>query len=259
MDATDNEEVKSKRDIVFSRLKVKYPNENLDDEETMWGKINDDYDGYEDELKTRRENEKSLTDMFANNPRSANFLMSWKHGEDPVVMLLKEFGTDIKEAIDDPEKQQAIAEANKEYVDRVAKNKQLEEEYQKNLETSLKNIADEQSKNGLTDEQVDNAMLMLINIVKDGVMGKFTPESIDIAMKAINHDKDVEAANMEGEIKGKNTKIDEKLRKQQEGDGTVPLSGKNQVMEPKKRNLGVLDSYGGQNIWERGGEKRTKY
>ena len=84
-----------------------------------------------------------------------------------------------------------------------------------------------QQKNGLTDEQVDEAMGLLLGIIKDGVMGKFTAESIDMAMKAINHDVDVETAGHEGEVRGKNTKIEEKLRKQKQGDGIPNMDGKN--------------------------------
>ena len=49
------------------------------------------------------------------------------------------FGTEIKDAIDDPERLEAIAEANKEYVERVAESKKLDEEYQANLADSLAN------------------------------------------------------------------------------------------------------------------------
>ena len=46
-------------------------------------------------------------------------------------------------------------------------------------------------------------------------------------MKAINHDSDVEIAGHEGEVRGKNTKIEENLRKQKKGDGIPNIDGSN--------------------------------
>ena len=101
-----------------------------------------------------------------------------------------------------------------------------------------------QQKNGLNDDQVDAAMELLLGIIKDGVMGKFTADSIDMAMKAINHDVDVEVAGHEGEVRGKNTKIEEKLRKQKKGDGIPNMDGTNGGTgsgDNKKRNMNIFD------------------
>ena len=200
--------------------------------------------------------------MFTSDPRSARFLTDWRNGQDPVVGFIRQFGTDIKDAIDDPERQEQIAEANKEFVQRVAKEKELEDMYQKNISESLKNIEELQAKNGLSDEQIDKAMQLLMGIVGDGIVGKFTAESINMAMKAINHDADVSQANQEGLVQGKNTRVEEKLRKPRQGDGTTALGGSNGSAKPQKpqRSLGALDNFGDNNktIWERGGEKRRK-
>ena len=131
--------------------------------------------------------------------------------------------------------------------------------YQKNISESLKNIEELQAKNGLSDEQIDKAMQLLMGIVGDGIVGKFTAESINMAMKAINHDADVSQANQEGLVQGKNTRVEEKLRKPRQGDGTTALGGSNGSAKPQS-SLGALDNFGDNNktIWERGGEKRRK-
>lgn len=97
--------------------------------------------------------------------------------------------------------------------------------------------------------------------MKDGILGKFTRESIDMAFKAINHDANVEDAAHEGEVRGRNAKIEEKLKKASHGDGTANLNGKNSGGKPNNLpDLGAISRYdGNQSIWERGGEKRTSY
>ena len=257
----DNQQVKSKRDALMERLQGRYPDMDMSDEEAVYGRISDDYDNYDKDVAGYQEREKALSDMFNADPRSASFLHSWRNGEDPVILLVRQFGTDIKDAIDDPERQEQIAAANKDFLERVAKEKELEEQYQQNIDASLQAIQELQAQNGLTDEQVDEAMAMLIGIVQDGILGKFSPEAIDMAMKAINHDRDVAAAEHAGEVRGKNTKVAEQLRKGKQGDGVAALGGNNGGggEQRPRRNLGALERYsdGPKNIWERGGEKRT--
>lgn len=258
----DNQQVKTKKELALERLKGKYPEKTFEDEEELFGQINDDYDEYDGKVKEYQEHEQGLFDMMSADPRSAKFLSDWKKGEDPAIGLVRAFGMEIKDAIDDPEKLEAIAAANKEYVERVAKSKELEEEYQENLEKSLLNLDEYQKANGLTDAQVDEAMEFLGKIISDGIVGIFTPETIDMAMKAIHHDSDVANAAEEAEIRGRNAKIEEKLRKNTSGDGTAQLDGQNNVPHDKpKRDIGALDRFGSgtKDIWERGGEKRTKY
>lgn len=223
----DKEGVKSRRDQHLERLRKKYPEKRFEDDEEIYGTISDDYDQYEQELGGYKEREKTLSDMFAADERSAQFLNDWRNGEDPVVGLVRTFGIEIKDVLDDPEMQDKIAEANKEYVERVAKSKKLDEEYERNMEATLETLRQFQAERGMSDEEIDAAMDFLLGVVKDGVMGKFGAETLDMACKAIRHDEDVAMASEEGEVAGRNSKITESLRRSKKGDGTAPLSGKN--------------------------------
>lgn len=253
---------KSKRDIAKERLSQRFPDRNWDDDEEMFGQINDDYANYDSQLAGYQEREKKFSDMFTSDPRSARFLTDWREGGDPVLGLVRQFGTDIKDAIDDPARQEEIAAANKEYVERVAKNKELEETYRQNLQASLETLEKYQQEKGLSDDAIDEAMAFLIGIINDGIMGKFTTESIDMAMKALHHDADVQIAGEDGEVRGRNAKIDEKLRKKSAGDGVNTLAGANRSAAPKPaENLGALGRMSDeatQNIYERGGENRRR-
>ena len=255
-----NTEVKSNRDRYMERLKTKYPDKEFADDEALFGQTNDDYDSYDNELSGYREREKALSDLFASNPRSAAFLTDWRKGEDPIIGMVRKFGDDFKAALEDPEKQEALAAANKEFAERIAQEKEYEGEYQKNINDTLTTLEVMQQKEGLSDDDIDSAMDFLVGIVRDGIMGKFTRESVAMALKAIRHDSDVEQADREGEVRGRNTKIEEQLRKGSKNDGTANLGSKNGGDKGGSRempDLGVIDqNYGTQNIWERGGEKR---
>lgn len=254
-----NKEVTSNRDRYTERLKAKYPDREFADDEALFGQINDDYDNYDRELASLRENERAFGEFLASNPNSAAFLMDWRNGEDPLVVLIRRFGDDFKAALEDPAKQEALAAANKEYAARIAQENEYEELYQKNITDTYATIEQVQQEDGLSDVDIDRAMEFLIGIMKDGLLGKFTADSIRMAFKAINHDIDVQQADREGEIRGRNTKIEEKLRRAPRTDGTADLAGKNGGGGEHRPmpDLGALDrNYGSKNIWERGGEKR---
>ncbi len=256
----NNTEVKNSRDRYMERLKAKYPDKEFADDEALFGQINDDYDSYDNELSGYREREKSLYDMVDRDPRSASFLTDWRKGEDPIVSLVRRFGDDFKAALEDPEKQEALAAANKEFAERVAEEEKYEEEYQKNIKETLSTLEAAQQEEGLSDDDIDGAMDFLVGIVRDGILGKFSRESVDMALKAIKHDSDVETADREGEVRGRNAKIEEKLRKENKSDGTANLGSKNGGGGARREmpDLGVIDqNYGVDDIWKRGGEKRT--
>lgn len=256
---SDKEEVKSKRQSILERMQGRYPDMDFSDEEALYGRINDDYDQFDQEISGLKERESKFSDMFTSDPRSARLMMGWKNGDDPAVALMRLYGQDITDAINDPDKQEAIAEANKEYMERVAKEKEYEEEYTRNLEKSLSVLEKMQQERNLSDEEIDKAMEWLIGIAKDAMLGKFSSDTIDMAIKAQNFDAAVERASQEGEILGRNAKIEEKLRKPSKGDGTAQLDGKNGGTKSRPMpDMGAIDRYGegNQTIFERGGERR---
>lgn len=235
MNSTDNQPSRKQREILVERMRAKYPDSDFENEDNLYEQINADYDDYDNRISQYKDDEQKLLDMFSSDPRSASFLANWSNGEDPTIQLVRIFGDEIKEALEDPQKLDALAEANKEYVERVAEEKRLEEEYKSNLANSLSLLSDIQAKYGMSDDEVDNTMQFLVGIYKDGVMGIFSEQTIEMAIKALNYDKDVTEAEHIGEVRGRNTKIEERLRRRSEGDGTAMLGGKN-GSAPQVRN-----------------------
>lgn len=259
----DNNIVKSKRDTAMERMKAKHPDRSFDDDEAFFGQINDDYDDYDERLADSQKREEAFSNMFTSNPKSARLMMEWKNGNDPVASLIRIYGKDdILAAIEDPERLEAIEQANKEFADKVAKNDEYEAQYEKNLPASLQAIESWAAEKSVSDDDIDDAVTALSKLCGDLILGKIAPESIEMMLKAKNYDADIEQAQMEGEVAGRNAKIEEKLRKNKKGDGTVALDGKNGKggMEKPRRDLGALDRYdgGARSIFERGGEKRIQ-
>ena len=236
MGASSTPPSKSRRETALERLKARYPDKSFEDDESMYGQLLDDYDAGEQELNGYKDREKAFSDLFTSDPRSAKFLTDWKNGKNPAVALVEMFGDDFVEELKDPDKQQELAQASKDFAERVAKEKEYDEEYTKNIEASREMIEQLQQEEGLSDEDIDRAMEYLVGIMKDGILGKFSKESVLMALNALDHDSDVAAAEEEGRVAGRNTKIQEKLRQRDKGDGTANLAGKNGTGSKRQSN-----------------------
>ena len=258
----ENKEVMKNRSRVAERLSNRFPEKDFSEDEALMGQIADDYDDYDKQIAAYKDREQQFSDLFTKDPRSAAFLMDWKNGQDPVRSLIKNYGLEIKEALEDPENSKLFAEDNQEYLKRVAENSKLKEEYDKNIVATNALIDDFQGKGNYSDEAIDKAVDYIVSAFKDLLVGKIAKETLEMAMKATNFEQAVAEAEETGEVRGKNAKIEEKLRKKGSGDGLPALDGKNAgaASSRQRPSLGALDRYddGNQTIWERGGEKRTK-
>ena len=238
----ENQVTKSRRDNVRERLSTRYPDRDFTEEEAMFGQIDDDYADYEKRLGEYQERENVLNEGLAKDPRAANFFVRIMKGENPWSTLVEMVGIDgITELINDPAKQEELAEANKAYVDRLAREKSIDDEYNTNFAESLNTIEQMKNEQGLTDETIDAAMEWLTGILDDAVRGKYSRETIDMALKALHRDADIENARMEGEIAGRNEKIDEQLRKPKQGDGMPAMGGSSAT--PREKSRGSLIDY----------------
>ena len=219
---------KSKRDQLGERLKKKYPDRDYPDDEALFGQINDDYDEYDTQLDQYKGREQELMDIMSKNPVSAQYISEIAKGNDPWIAMIERMGIDgITDLINNPEKQEAYAEANRKWAERLAKESKLKEEFEQNISGSVKLLEQIQQERQLDDATLDAAMDLVARIAHENETGAFTRETIELALNALTHDADVQNARTEGTVAGRNAKIDEKLRKSNTGDGMPNLAGSN--------------------------------
>ena len=217
-------------------MKDKYPDVNFDDDENLFGRINDDFDGFDNLIKDYKDRESKLAALFSDDPRSAEFLMNWMRGENPMVQLVKTFGTmGLKNMLEDENMLEEVAKANTEYLQKVAKAQKLEEQFEKNIEQSLKDVETLNE----SEEDIDNAVNWITRLVTEAQMGIYKPENIQMAIKAINYDRNLEEVAYEAEVRGRNAKIEEKMR--QLGDGTPQLGSRNIKVKTTPKQGSIFD------------------
>lgn len=232
----ENQPEKSKRELVLERLKASYPDRVYDNDEALFGQIEEDYAANANEIGRYKEREDKMTEMLQRDPRSAQFIADMANGEDPWIAVIKRLGIDgVTELMNDPSKQEAYEAANKEYAARLVKEKELEAEYSNNLAESQR--LREQMDTQYGEEVVDAALGVIDQICKDAIMGKVTPETFAMALKVVKHDADIENARSEGMVAGRNAKIEEGLRKRQGGDGMPAMGGSSAAPVEKKKGF----------------------
>lgn len=238
-----------------------YQDRQFADDEELFGQLNADRDANAAKLKEYQDREEAFSKAFTADHRFAGMFQAAKEGRDPVLWLVTEFGPDIKDRLEDPEFLEQVEQAGKEYAERIAENKRYEEEYSANVEQSLAAIDAFQEENKLSDEETNSVLDALSAIARDYVSGKITAETLKMVSDALNFSTAVAEAAQEGEVKGRNAKIKEELRKANKGDGTAHLQGANggAGTPPQGNNMGAIGRFDGSDIFKRGGEKRTKY
>lgn len=249
---------KTKRDMTLERLKARHPEAQYDDDESMYGAINDDYDADQKSIEGYKANEKALADMFSADPRSATFMQSMKKGGNPWVEIVRQFGDDALDYLSDPDNAEELATAQEEYLKNVSEGNKLSEEYDKNLEQSLKVLDEFEQEFGedLTNELVSK----LFVVANDVIRGKITKEALTMLKMASSHDEDVSNAAHEGEVKGRNANITSNIRLKKKDDGTPELGSSNAAANRQGDDIPDIGALGREkrNIWDAGNEKRIK-
>lgn len=244
---------KTNKEIAMERYISRHPDADINDEEAMYGNINADYDDYEDRLKKANATSDKLNELLDSDPRSAAFLTAWHDGKNPVMAFIEEYGEDVSSDITNPANKAKIEEASKKYLEKLAKSKELDKEYDKNIEQSRALYQQMLQEGQYTQEQIDKGLNLLEQIFGDWLVGKVTREGLEAAVKSVSYDDAVGEAGAEGEIRGRNAQISAKRKASIKGDGLPHGGGGRAVAAAKEEpDLGALNRYGDnrRSIWD---------
>jgi len=233
----------SKRDMFMSRFKSRHADYG-DDDDSVYGGIGEDYDklgGYE-------ENEKKIVDAINKNPRNAEVIQAMLQGKDIETYMLEKHGDSLRDIIDDPEEMAKYLGNQQSLLAKIAENEKLQSQAEENFNDSLDEL-DAAAKEMGNEDEAGKAIVTFNAIVDDAVVGKVSKDTWLMILKAMNFDSAVENSRKEGEIKGRNTKIQERKKKRTLPKGVPPtLGGQSASMIQKEKrgnpNLGpALESY----------------
>ena len=225
--ATENNIKPSSRENLLNRARERYPDRkfaDLDATEPEEGvsdldeAIDEMLNDYATQKAEYDEKNSRLTDLLISDPSSAEFIQKWIETGDPRTALVEVFGDDLGMG---EEAQGEFAEQLNGWRERKSANDALEAEAENNWQASLSALEEWGNAKGLSLEQKRDVMLRLLSITFNGMENKYAAEDFDLALNAINHDNDVAAARAEGEVAGRNAKI-EAARRDRTASGAMP-------------------------------------
>lgn len=203
-------EMKSKKDTFRERFGKRYPDVDLENEDAYYDSANslmDEYERYE--ASTNR-----MRDRIAKSPMFAEMLNAAAEQDDfdPVVWMVQNKGLDLQALSEDAEYAQKLADAHNNYLERLAKQDEIEQAMAVNMPASVEAIRSKIAEMGISDEQGEQVIGKMYQIMDDLIVGKIDPAMFELIAKGENFDVAVSDARAEGVADGLNTKVTDKLR-----------------------------------------------
>lgn len=210
---------KSNRDTFMERYKADYPDDDSEDEETVYGRMNERNAAY-DKLK---KNDDDFRNLVTEHPQYGAMFIDAADGKNFIESFLGRFPKeDILAAYDDPEMAKKLADKQAEYIQSQQDSKKLKEEGEANIQESIGRFSDFCEKNGIDGEEANKLWGKCIDFYVEGLQGKFSDKLFETVMKAENYADDVEGAREEGLVAGHNAKVKTQLARGKEPAGIPP-------------------------------------
>lgn len=240
---------KSNRELFMERHHQDFPDDDPNDEEALYGRLNQRNADY-DRLRTDNENFRKLVNEHSDYAGMINDMME---GRSFLESFLARFSDeDITAARNDPEMAKKLADAQAEYLKSVEDNKRIAKEREVNVQQSIKELNAYCNENNIDGDVANEIWGKCLDHAVELCQLKFTPELFDLVYKGMNHDNDVAAARQEGEIAGHNAKVQTTLAKGAGPDGIPPTFDGGQggiAPEPKpKQKKRVYDPFSHEEI-----------
>lgn len=203
------ENKKSKKDTFRERFQGRYPDVNVDNEDDYYGAANqmlDDYELFEN-------NSRNMRDRMMKSPVFAEMIVAAGKQDDfdPVVWMVENKGLDLQALQDDPDYSKKLADAHNTYIEKRAKQDEIEKQMAENMPASIEAVRSKAAEMGLTDEQAEKVIGQMYQVMDDLIVGKIDPSMFELMAKGMNFDTAVQDAKAEGIAEGLGTKIDDKL------------------------------------------------
>lgn len=254
---TDTQEVAANKRKWFDNFSKRHSDIDQSDEEAYYGAINDDYDEYDERIKGYEDDNKRVKEMLEANPAFAQMLVEAHNGGNPWKVLAQIGGEPLIELMknpDDEELAQNVLDGMNDYAEKVKEHSALEKEAAANAGPSIDAMLEVADENGMSDDQTNEMYKLWDTIQQGAIVNKVDKSTWELLAKAVMHDENVMAAETEGEMRGKNAKMQVEKNHIIKGASPSLLRGQGgaQKSNPKPPTLGEEL---GSSIWDRDNEK----
>ena len=115
-----------------------------------------------------------------------------------------------------------VRKANDEYLSRMARFGELENQMRENLKNSTRCMERFKSEKGMSDEEFEGFLDRVYHLCNHVFMGELNDEVLGLLFKGLYYDRDLSCAEREAEVRGRNERIVFEKR-ERNGDSLPPL------------------------------------
>ena len=167
--------------------------------------------------------------------------------------------TAVEESTEAPAHKERTEEDIEECTEETANSPITAEEIMKSIVEHIANCLD--ADNQLNQSEKTEATELLTQFVKAVAGGSLDTPSLQWLHNALHYDRDLAQAAHDGEVRGRNARIDELLQQHKQSTDIHHLGNTAHVSRPPlpQHIIGGLSAADRQTIWERGREKRVRH
>lgn len=218
----ENRNLRKSRDLLVERILHRYPARRVDSDDDLFDAL-EEYDSYRNERYERLADDQSkLCKLFMSNPKMGVFISDVIGGEDALIACVRYFGKDMLDCAEDEGRMEEVRKANDEYLSRMARFGELENQMRENLKNSTRCMERFKSEKGMSDEEFESFLDRVYHLCNHVFMGELNDEVLGLLFKGLYYDRDLSCAEREAEVRGRNERIVFEKR-ERNGDSLPPL------------------------------------
>lgn len=225
---TQGAEERPNRKAFSERFAKRHKDIDFEDKEARYGAMNEDADA----LSRYEEDGKALSEMFDQNRWLAAMAMDLRKNPDmsPIEWMAKQ-GIDIGAAMQDEEMGKKVAQQIADFQQKKAD----EESHEKELVENLKKSADAMEPLGLDEDARAELWEKFFKVIGDAENGTVTTETWQLFKNAQSYDADIASAREQGMMRGRNEKIQNKVKRSERTDVPPSLSTNGGAQQGSKK------------------------
>lgn len=242
---------KTGRDRLMERYSKSYPDRKFEGDNAdndLFDLTADEFDKFEEEHKSYKEKSDKLNKLFNDFPESSEIFRAMVlNKEHPFDYIIDHYGDRLAEALESEEGKASLKKHREEKAKRDAENEEADKQFEANIAESLKALEAWGVKKKLDTNAQAEHFLKIRQALNDFADGKISEETYDLFWNGAHYANDVALAREEGEVNGRNSKIEaERLQSKTRKASAPTLGGRGGASEEDdgNRKTGMMEMFG---------------
>lgn len=202
---------------LLERYAKQYPDRKFaedSEDDDLYSLTADEFDKYDNERKEYTEKHDQLNKLFDDFPDSGEIFRAMAIDKThPFDYIIDHYGDILEDGLQSDESRERMKKRREEKAQRDADFKAADEKYTENIRNTMKTLEGWGKKRGLDDKAQAEHFMKIRQALNDFADGNISEETFDLFYNGSNYGNDVEKARQEGEVNGRNAKIETEFQR----------------------------------------------